>query len=167
VKDPPQICCSCMSGTVFCDMNFIYGLYHDCARTLQRSFPGKLAIVQLLSGFSFARNSSRAPCALASFSRARMPCSACTRDVTCELYCSSTIMFLAPKNPRNNLTAWSIACMATKWLCQLSIGRFTEKILRKIYGLLELLLKYNSMVQILVIPWPLGIHPIYMPTPSG
>ena len=48
---------------------------------------GKLAIVQRLSGFGFTRSSSRAPCALASFSRARMPRSACTRDVTCELYC--------------------------------------------------------------------------------
>ena len=65
----------------------MYGLYHDCARTLKRSLAGKLAIVQLSSGFSFARNSSRAPCALASFSRAHMPRSVCTRDVTCELYC--------------------------------------------------------------------------------
>ena len=73
---------------MFCDINFMYGLYHDCARTLKRSFAGKLAIVQLSSGFSFARNSSRAPCALASFSRARIPRSACTRDVTCELYCT-------------------------------------------------------------------------------
>ena len=70
---------------MFYDVNFMYGLYHDCARTLKRSLAGKLAIVQLSSGF--ARNSSRAPCALASFSRARMPRSACTRDVTCELYC--------------------------------------------------------------------------------
>ena len=69
---------------MFCDVNFIYGLYHDCARTLKRSFAGKLAIVQLSSGFSFARKSS------ASFSRARMPRSACTRDVTCELYCIDT-----------------------------------------------------------------------------
>ena len=72
---------------MFCDVNFMYGLYHDCARTLKRSLVGKLAIVELSSGVGFARNSSRAPCALASFSRARMPCSACTRDVTCELYC--------------------------------------------------------------------------------
>ena len=70
-----------------CDVNFMYGLYHDCARTLKRSFVGKLAIVKLSSGFDFARNSSRAPCALASFSRARIPRSACTCDVTCELYC--------------------------------------------------------------------------------
>ena len=57
-----------------------------------------------------------------------------------QLETSSTIVFLAPKNPRNNLTAWSIACMAAKWLCQLSNGRFMEKILRKIYGLPESLL---------------------------
>jgi len=37
----------------------MYGLYHDCARTLKRSLAGKLAIVQLSSGFGFARNSSR------------------------------------------------------------------------------------------------------------
>jgi len=61
--------------------------HHDCARTLKRSLAGKLAIVKLSSGFGFARISSRAPCALASFSRARIPRSACTRDVTCELYC--------------------------------------------------------------------------------
>jgi len=46
-----------------------------------------LAIVQLSSGFGFTRSSSRAPCALASFSRAHMPRSVCTHDVTCELYC--------------------------------------------------------------------------------
>ena len=74
---------------MFCDANFIYGLYHDCARTLKRSLAGKLAIVQLSSGFGFTRSSSRAPCALASFSRACMPRSARTRDVTCELYCSA------------------------------------------------------------------------------
>ena len=73
---------------MFCDANFIYGLYNDCARTLKRSLSGKLAIVQLSSGFGFTRSSSRAPCALASFSRARMPRGACTRDVTCELYCT-------------------------------------------------------------------------------
>ena len=72
---------------MFCDVNFMYGQYHDCARAFERSLAGKLAIVQLLSGFGFAHNSSRAPCALASFSCARMPHSACTRDVTCELYC--------------------------------------------------------------------------------
>ena len=33
---------------MFCDVNFMYGLYHDCARTLKRSLTGKLAIVQLL-----------------------------------------------------------------------------------------------------------------------
>ena len=74
--------------TMFCDANFIYGLYHDCARTLRRSLAGKLAIVQLSSGFGFTHSSSRAPCALASFSRARMPRIVRTRDVTCELYCS-------------------------------------------------------------------------------
>ena len=67
----------------------MYGLYHDCARTLKRSLAVKLAIVQLSSGFGFACNSSRAACALASLSRARKPRSACTRDVTCELYCSA------------------------------------------------------------------------------
>jgi len=72
---------------MFCDVNFMYRLYHDCARALKRSVACKLAIVQLSSGFGFARNSSRAPCALASFSHARMPRSACTHDVTCELYC--------------------------------------------------------------------------------
>jgi len=77
---------------MFCDVNFMYRLYHDCARTLKRSFAAKLAIVQLSSGFSFARNFSRAPCALASFSRARIPRSACTHDVTCELYCSMKLM---------------------------------------------------------------------------
>jgi len=40
---------------MFCDVNFMYGLYHDCARTLKRSLAGKLAIVQLSSGFGFAR----------------------------------------------------------------------------------------------------------------
>ena len=80
-----QICCSCMS--LFCDVNFMYRLYHDCTRTLKRSLAGKLAIVKFSSGFGFARNSLRAPCALTSFSRARIPRSACTRDVTCELYC--------------------------------------------------------------------------------
>ena len=53
-----------------------------------RSLAGKLAIVKLSSGFVFARNSSRAPCALTNFLRARIPCSACTRDVICELYCT-------------------------------------------------------------------------------
>ena len=75
---------------MFCDVNFMYGLYNDCARTLKRSLAGKLAIVKLSSGFGFARNSSKAPCALASFSRVRIPRSACTRDVTCELYCIKT-----------------------------------------------------------------------------
>ena len=35
---------------MFCDVNFMYRLYHDCARTLKRSLAGKLAIVQLSSG---------------------------------------------------------------------------------------------------------------------
>jgi len=30
-----------------CDVNFMYRLYHDCARTLKRSLSGKLAIVEL------------------------------------------------------------------------------------------------------------------------
>ena len=33
---------------MFCDVNFMYRLYHDCARTLKRSRSGKLAIVELL-----------------------------------------------------------------------------------------------------------------------
>ena len=73
---------------MFCDVNFMYRLYHDCARTLKRSLSGKLAIVELSGDFGFARNSSKHPCTLVSFSRACMPRSACTRDVTCELYCS-------------------------------------------------------------------------------
>jgi len=72
---------------MFCDVNFMYRLYHDCARTLKRSLSGKLAIVELSGDFGFARNSSKHPCTLASFSHACMPRSACTRDVTCELYC--------------------------------------------------------------------------------
>ena len=40
---------------MFCDVNFMYGLYHDCARTLKRSLASKLAIVQLSCGFGFAR----------------------------------------------------------------------------------------------------------------
>jgi len=68
---------------MFCEVNLMYGLYHDCARTLKRSLAGKSTIVQLLSGFDFARNSSsKAPCALASFSRARMPRNA-TLPVSC------------------------------------------------------------------------------------
>ena len=77
---------------MFCDVNFMHRLYHDCARTLKRSLSGKLAIVELLGDFGFARNSSKYPCTLASFSRARMPRSACTRDVTCELYCNYAYM---------------------------------------------------------------------------
>jgi len=48
---------------------------------------GKLAIVELSGDFGFARNSSKHPYTLVSFSHARMPRSVCTRDVTCELYC--------------------------------------------------------------------------------
>jgi len=72
---------------MFFDVNFMYRLYYDCARTLKRSLLGKLAIVELSGDFGFVRNSSKHPCTLASFSHARMPRSACTRDVTCELYC--------------------------------------------------------------------------------
>ena len=72
---------------MFCDMNFMYRLYHDCARTLKRSLLGKLAIVELSGDFGFARNSSKHPCTLTSFSRACMPRSGCTCSVTCELYC--------------------------------------------------------------------------------
>jgi len=73
---------------MFYDVNFMYRLYHDCARTFKRSLSSKLAVVELSGDFGFARNSSKYPCTLASFSRARMPRSACTRDVTCELYCT-------------------------------------------------------------------------------
>ena len=31
---------------MFCDVNFMYRMYHDCARTLKRSLSGKLAIVE-------------------------------------------------------------------------------------------------------------------------
>ena len=48
---------------------------------------GKLAIVTLLGDIGFALKSSKSPRTLASFSRARVPRSACTHDVTCELYC--------------------------------------------------------------------------------
>ena len=72
---------------MFCDVNYMYRLYHDCVRILKRNLSGKLAIVELSGDFGFARNSSKRPCTLASFSRARMPRSACTCDVTCELYC--------------------------------------------------------------------------------
>jgi len=73
--------------TMFCDVDFMYRLYHDCARTLKRSLVGELAIVEL-SG-DFACNFSKHPCTLASFSHACMPRSACAHDVTCELlqYC--------------------------------------------------------------------------------
>ena len=53
------------------------------------SWVNYVAIVELSGDFGFARNSSKHPCALTSFSRARMPRSACTRDVTCELYCKT------------------------------------------------------------------------------
>jgi len=79
-----QICCSC---NMFFDVNFMYRLYHDCARILKISLSGKLAIVELSGDFGFAHNSSKHPCTLASFLHARMPRSAFTRDVTCELYC--------------------------------------------------------------------------------
>jgi len=79
---------------MFCDVNFKYRLYHDCARTLKRSLSGKLAIVELSSDFGFARNSSKHPCTLASFSRARIPRSACTCNVTCELYCTYSTYLL-------------------------------------------------------------------------
>ena len=75
---------------MLCDVTFMYRLFRDCARTLKRTLSGKLAIVELSGDFGFARNSSKHPCSLASFSRARIPRSACTRDVTCELYCSTT-----------------------------------------------------------------------------
>ena len=73
---------------MFCDVN----LYTGCIMIVpgplrEASRINWLYVLQLSSGFSFARNSSRAPCVLASFSHARMPRSACTRDVTCELYC--------------------------------------------------------------------------------
>ena len=84
-----QICCSC---NMFFDVNFMYRLYHDSARTLKRSLSGKLAIVELSDDFGFARNSSKHPCTLASFSRACMPRSACTSDATCELYCICDIL---------------------------------------------------------------------------
>jgi len=47
-----------------------------------------VAIVELSGDFGFARNSSKHPCTLVSFLRARMSHSVCTRDVTCELYCN-------------------------------------------------------------------------------
>ena len=85
---------------MFHDVNFMYGLYHDCARTLKRSLTGKLAIVKLSSDFGFACNSSKTPCTLASFLRARMPRGACTRDITCELYCIQNTEAIK-KNLRN------------------------------------------------------------------
>ena len=59
-------------------------LYSGSTEVLQQhvSLAGKLAIVELSGDFGFARNSSKHPCTLASFSRARIPRSACTRDVT-------------------------------------------------------------------------------------
>ena len=69
---------------MFCDLNFMYS---DCTRTLERSFSGEISIVELSGDYGFAHNSSKHPCTLMSFSRAHMPRSACTRDITCELYC--------------------------------------------------------------------------------
>ena len=53
---------------------------------------GKLAIVTLSVDIGFARKSSKSPRTLASFSRAGVPRSAYTRDVTCELYCNCSRM---------------------------------------------------------------------------
>ena len=77
---------------MFCDVNFMYRLFRDCARTLKRSLSGKLAIVELSSDFGFACNSSKHPCTLARFSHARMPHGACTHDVICELYCTCNLI---------------------------------------------------------------------------
>jgi len=41
---------------MFYDVNFMYGLYHDCAKTCKRSFVGKVAIVTLSGDIGFARN---------------------------------------------------------------------------------------------------------------
>jgi len=77
-----------MHVTMFCDVNFMYGLYHDCAKTHDRSLAGKLVIVTLSGDIGFAKKSSKPPRTLTSFSRACVLRSACTCDVTCELYCS-------------------------------------------------------------------------------
>ena len=93
-------------------MNFKYRLYHDCARTLKRSLSGKLAIVELLSDLGFARNSSKHPRTLASFSRARMPCSACTRNVTCELYCKQAHVIFSVYTLYKLIALVSLLCIA-------------------------------------------------------
>ena len=62
-------------------------LYLRAGLRVKRNLSGKLAIVELSGDFGFAHNSSKRPCTLTSFSHARMPRSACTRDNTCELYC--------------------------------------------------------------------------------
>ena len=51
-------------------------------------YPSSVTTAEVTNLVGHARNSSRAPIALANFSRVCMPRSACTRDVTCELYCS-------------------------------------------------------------------------------
>ena len=51
-----------------------------------------LGTSQTLATGQCRENSSKHPCTLASFSRARMPRSVCTRDVTCELYCISVAL---------------------------------------------------------------------------
>jgi len=68
----------------------MYGLYHDCARTRKRSLVGKVTIVTLSGDIGFALKSLKSSHTLASFSRARVPRSACTCNITCELYCSNT-----------------------------------------------------------------------------
>ena len=71
---------------MFCDVNFMYRLYHDCARTLKRSLSGKLAIVELsgdLVLLAIPRSlpvPSRVSHVLA-YLVVHVP------DVTCELYC--------------------------------------------------------------------------------
>ena len=112
----------------------MYGLYHDCARTLKRSLAGKLAIVQLSSGFGFTRSSSRAPCALASFSRARMPRCARTRDVTCELYCRSAKTLslgtdLRPKGRQVSINMFWSHLMKRRWRSAGWTGRRRKAVL--------------------------------------
>ena len=48
---------------MLCAVNFMYRLYHDCARTLKRSLSSKF---ELVGDFAFTRNSSKHPCTLAS-----------------------------------------------------------------------------------------------------
>jgi len=70
-----------------------------------------LAIVELSGDFGFAHNSLKHPCTLASFSRARMPRSACTRDITCELYCRGSL----PKmimHVSNKIFSTALICIA-------------------------------------------------------